>query len=105
LTTYRDSCPNFGAEALACGTPLILNKTNGLREYVNDTCGFVVDVDGCEPIQPASWTSPPFINKKELMQAFFSVYDGQNVPVLFPSQLDIHTVASKYISFFERVLA
>lgn len=104
MTTYRDSCPNFGAEALACGTPLIINKNNGLCEYLNETCGKIVDIDGSDEIKKESWKVPPFENRNDLIDAFEFYHEKDKQKVIFPEELTIGHVAKSYISFFRSLL-
>ncbi len=43
--TREDNFPTVNLEALACGTPVVTFRTGGSPECLDETCGFVVDVD------------------------------------------------------------
>lgn len=42
FTSVRDTCGSVSVEALACGTPVVCFKHQGVGEVVDDTCGIAV---------------------------------------------------------------
>ena len=105
LLTYQDACPNYAAEALACNTPIITNNTNGICEYINTSCGWVLNIDGGHTFERAQWSDPPFVNGHELVQALERVYQQPRQQVDFPQALEIETVAGHYLEFFKSLTA
>ncbi len=104
LNLYQDCCPNIASECLACKTPLIVNNTNGILEFIGEEHGLVVNIDGENCFRRCRWKHPPFINGKELVSALNQVYLGDKKKFDFPPMLDILGVAKKYVSFFYEVL-
>ena len=43
FTSVRDTCGSVSIEALACGTPLVCFKHQGVGEVIDNTCGFAVE--------------------------------------------------------------
>lgn len=43
FTSVRDTCGSVSVEALACGTPVVCFKHQGVGEVVDGTCGIVVE--------------------------------------------------------------
>ena len=43
FTSVRDTCGSVAVEALACGTPLVCFKHQGVGEVIDNTCGFAVE--------------------------------------------------------------
>lgn len=43
FTSVRDTCGSVSVEALACGTPLVCFKHQGVGEVIDETCGIAIE--------------------------------------------------------------
>lgn len=102
--TFQDSCPNFAAESLACGTPLIVSNTNGILEFIDNGHAIVVPVDGPYQFGVCDWKIPPFQKGETLLKALETVYHENKRQPDFPPRLHIVDVAKRYIDFFKEIL-
>lgn len=102
--TFQDSCPNFAAESLACGTPLIVNNTNGILEFIDERHAIEIPVDGPHQLGMCDWETPPFQRGETLIEALDTVYRNEKSRPDFPSRLHIANIAEEYIGFFEEIL-
>lgn len=101
---FQDSCPNLAAEVLACGTPLIVNETNGILESVDHQHVTVVPIDGPYQFGMRDWKEPPFRQGETLLEALETIYKEDKRRLDFPPKLHIMNVAKRYADFFEEVL-
>lgn len=104
LMKYQDSCPNFGAESIACGTPLLIGNSVGLSEVLSEPEAIVVRVDDTFTFSFVDWTKPPFEHPERLISSFGRVYDMEKPTIKLPEVLNINFVAKQYIDLFEEIL-
>lgn len=77
--TREDVFGLVNVESLACGTPVIVFKTGGCPEIINDTCGYVIEKDDIESLTEKIkyiCSNHPFAKKACVKQA--SKFDMNN---------------------------
>ena len=89
--TLEDNMPMVNLEALACGTPVVVFRTGGCPEAVDETCGIVV----------------PQGNVQELRAGIRRMFDGQqdrkDACLRRAAQFDSRKTFEQYIALYKEL--
>ena len=102
---YLDACPNSVVEALAAGCGVVCTDQGGTREIVSG-CGLVLK-DKPYNFKPIDLYKPPKLSVETLSGATKWLINQMTLlhsPLFSTSHIDINTIASQYIKFFESIL-
>ncbi len=91
--TYIDNFPNTNIEALACGTPVVVYRTGGCPEAVDDKSGFVVNQGDIYMLK----STVEFVSNNKLM---YSAACRERVIRLYNK----HDRYNDYVSLFDNLI-
>jgi glycosyltransferase involved in cell wall biosynthesis len=92
---WADHCPNVVIESLCQGTPVVCTDVGGTRELVGDFGSIIKD-------SPYNFELADYDNPPELDVSGVKLPD--KVSLGSHADIDIRSVADRYISFFEELL-
>lgn len=95
---WADHCPNVVVEALAQGTPVVCSEVGGTKELVG-SYGMVLKEEPYN-YELADYDNPPKIDVSQVDD----LPDRSSLDYSSIADIDINSVASKYISLFEDLI-